>query len=162
MPSPYATTRWALFSPEPTQITLGFFGSMVIAPVANDPSPSKIGVNVSPALTDFHTPPAAVATYHVFLSVGSTATSEMRPDTSAGPMDRNFRLPASVASLLVSDAGDAAGGAAGLEGCCCANACPEERAASARKVGIRMRPIYPSCPLAEVGYDEALVAGFDS
>src|SRR5512134_1411854 len=102
MPSPYATTRWALFSPEPTQMTLGFFGSMVMAPVENDPSLSKIGANVSPALTDFHTPPAAVATYQVFLLVGSTATSAMRPEVSAGPMDRNRRLPAREANLVVS------------------------------------------------------------
>src|SRR5512145_711727 len=76
-----------------------------MAPVENEPSPSKTGVNERPALTDFHTPPAAVATYQIFLLVGSTATSEMRPDVSAGPMDRKRKLPASDASFVVSGAG---------------------------------------------------------
>src|SRR5688572_33166221 len=101
---------------------------MVIAPVEKDPSPSKIGANVSPALTDFHTPPAAVATYQIFLLVGSTATSAMRPEVSAGPMERNRRLPANVASLLVSAAGVVvADGDAGLVGAC-VETCDKTRA----------------------------------
>ena len=107
MPSPNATTRCALFSPVPTQMTLGFFGSIAIAPVEKEPCPSKIGEKETPALVDFHTPPAAVATYQIFLFVGSTATSAIRPDVSAGPIDRSFRpARAAVSALLdVSAAG---------------------------------------------------------
>mgnify|MGYP000120497045 CR=1 FL=1 len=36
-PSPYATERWLLFSPEPTQITLVLFGSIVIQPIEYEP-----------------------------------------------------------------------------------------------------------------------------
>src|SRR5688572_32738127 len=111
---------------------------MVIAPVEKDPSPSKIGANVSPALTDFQTPPAAVATYQIFLLVGSTATSAMRPDVRAGPMERNRRLPNSDANLEVSGLAvvvDVAGLVVG-----CAGACAEARAMHARDKGIRIAP----------------------
>src|SRR5678816_3408057 len=143
MPSPYATTRCALFSPEPTQITLGFFGSIVMAPVENDPSPSKIGVNDRPALTDFHTPPAAVATYQIFLLVGSTATSEMRPDVSAGPIDRNRMLPTSDANFVVSAAGAVVVVGAEERGVDCAKAGIATKAAANAKIWrFRMRRIY--------------------
>src|SRR6185503_4434415 len=88
-PSPYATTRWALFSPLPTQTTLGFFGSMATVPMEKEPSPSKTGVKLMPALVVFQTPPAALATYQIFLSVGWTAMSATRPDVRAGPIERN-------------------------------------------------------------------------
>jgi hypothetical protein len=42
------------------------------------------------------------------LLVGSTATSEMRPDVSAGPMERKRMLPTSDAIFVVSGAEDEA------------------------------------------------------
>src|SRR5215212_4755268 len=89
-PSPYATTRCALFSPVPTHTTFGLLLSIVITPIENDPWPSKIGEKEIPPFVDFHTPPAAAPTYHVRLSDGSIAMSAMRPDVSAGPMERSF------------------------------------------------------------------------
>src|SRR6185503_2466392 len=100
-PSPYATTRFALFSPLPTQTMFGFFGSMVIAPIENDPSPSNTGVKDVPAFVVFHTPPAAAATYQIALSVGWTAMSATRPDVKAGPIERSLSPDA---TLLVSRA----------------------------------------------------------
>ena len=58
-PSPYDTLRWLLFSPVPTQTTLGFFASITTVPMEYEPSPSNTGVNEVPALTVFHTPPDA-------------------------------------------------------------------------------------------------------
>jgi hypothetical protein len=55
------------------------------------PWSSKMGENVVPALVVFHTPPYAVATYHMLLSRGFTARSVMRPDVFAGPIERNLR-----------------------------------------------------------------------
>jgi len=40
-------------------------------------------------LIAFHTPPAADPTYQTVLSVGFTAMSAIRPDVSAGPMERS-------------------------------------------------------------------------
>src|SRR6185503_12410638 len=79
-PSPYDTDRCALFSPVPTQTTLGFFGSMATVPIEYDASLSNTGVQVVPAFVVFHTPPDATATYQMRLSRGWTAMSEMRPD----------------------------------------------------------------------------------
>src|SRR5690242_401512 len=89
-PSPYETDRCALFSPVPTQMTFVFFGSMTTVPIEYEASLSKMGVHVVPAFVVFHTPPDATATYHVRLSRGWTAMSAMRPDVSAGPMDRSL------------------------------------------------------------------------
>src|SRR5882724_1501495 len=58
-PLPYETLRWLLFSPVPTQTVKGFFGSRAIAPIENDPSLSKTGVQVAPLLIVFHTLPEA-------------------------------------------------------------------------------------------------------
>src|SRR5215213_5427781 len=63
---------------------------MVTAPIENEPWPSKIGVKESPPSTDFQTPPAAAPTYQVRLLEGSIATSDTRPDVSAGPMERSL------------------------------------------------------------------------
>src|SRR5215213_10496602 len=58
-PSPYPTLRWLLFSPVPTHTTLGFLGSRTTQPIEYDPSLSKTGVQVTPALVVFQTPPEA-------------------------------------------------------------------------------------------------------
>ena len=54
-------------------------------------------------ITDFQTPPAAVATYQMCLSRGCTATSAIRPDVNAGPIERNARPVASLANRAESD-----------------------------------------------------------
>src|SRR5437763_13047802 len=77
-------------------MTLGFRGSMAIAPVENEPSPSKTGVKDVPALVVFHTPPAAEATYQTALSLGLTAMSATRPEVSAGPIERSLRPDATA------------------------------------------------------------------
>ncbi|MEO8578388.1 MAG: hypothetical protein ABI556_16880, partial [Gemmatimonadales bacterium] len=43
-----------------------------------------------PPFVDFHTPPEDAPTYHVRLSDGSMATSDTRPDVSAGPIERSL------------------------------------------------------------------------
>src|SRR4029079_8796876 len=68
---------------------------MAPPPMENEPWPSKTEDQVVPALVVFHTPPEAAATYQVLGFVGSTATSTMRPPTTAGPMLRSSR-PAKV------------------------------------------------------------------
>src|SRR5690554_2337049 len=72
-------------------MTFGFAGSMFTVPIENDPCPSKIGLNETPPFVDFQTPPADTPTYHVLLSDGWIAMSEMRPEVSAGPIERSFR-----------------------------------------------------------------------
>src|SRR5262245_30204084 len=91
MPSPQPTLRWLLFSPLPTHTVSGRVGASVTTPMLAVPCSSKMGVNDVPAFVVFHTPPYAVATYHVLLSRGCTAKSVMRPDVFAGPIDRNLR-----------------------------------------------------------------------
>src|SRR5688500_4302402 len=90
-------------------MTLRFAGSIASAPIENEPWPSKMGENEIPTFVDFQTPPAETPTYHVRLSAGSITMSEIRPDVSAGPIERSFR-PASkpVVSFVLS------GGAAGF------------------------------------------------
>src|ERR1051326_966955 len=78
---------------------------MVTTPVEKEPSPSKTGEKLSPAFTLFHTPPAAVATYQIRLSVGWTAMSATRPEVSAGPIERNWSPEAMAANGLESAAG---------------------------------------------------------
>src|ERR1044071_5379457 len=92
-------------------------GSIVTQPIENEFSPSNSGVNVVPALVVFHTPPEAVAMYQTRPSRGSTATSTMRPDTSAGPMPRSSR-PEKILSSYLGVGGEeegVEGGAAGRE-----------------------------------------------
>src|SRR5258708_26590644 len=62
------------------------------------PWSSNTGVNDVPAFAVFHTPPYADATYQMLLSLGSTARSTMRPEVTAGPIERNLS-PANVAAL---------------------------------------------------------------
>jgi hypothetical protein len=50
---------------------------------------SNTGVTVIALSVVFHTPPVALAMYMVVGSDSSTATSVMRPDMVAGPMNRN-------------------------------------------------------------------------
>ena len=69
------------------------------APMEKEPSPSKTGAKLSPALTVFQTPPAALPTYQIFLSVGCTAMSAIRPEVRAGPIERNWRPEATVPNL---------------------------------------------------------------
>src|SRR5438874_2546646 len=66
---------------------------MTTVPIEYDASLSNTGVHVVPALMVFHIPPDAAATYQIFLSLGWTARSLMRPDVSAGPIGRR-RSPA--------------------------------------------------------------------
>jgi len=62
MPSPIDTLLRIHASPVPTHTTLGFFGSMVTAPIDCIGCRSKTGLNVVPPFTDFHTPPLAEPT----------------------------------------------------------------------------------------------------
>src|SRR5260221_10604789 len=55
-----------------------------------EPSPSNTGVQETPALVVFQTPPDATAAKYWLRSFGFTAKPTTRPDISAGPMERNF------------------------------------------------------------------------
>src|SRR6266851_1992033 len=78
-------------SPVPTQITFGFLGSMVTAPIDCAGCLSKTGLKVEPPLTDFQTPPLAAPMYTVNRCPSCTASSAaMRPLIVAEPM---FRAP---------------------------------------------------------------------
>ncbi len=55
-----------------------------------------------PLLVVFQTPPAAVPTYQVDLSVGWTAMSAIRPLVRAGPIDRSLRPETTDESLTES------------------------------------------------------------
>ncbi len=61
MPLPSATLPRMLASPEPTQTTLGSDGATAIEPMDETGWSSKIDFHLPPPLTDFHTPPDAVA-----------------------------------------------------------------------------------------------------
>lgn len=54
----------------------------------------------------FHTPPDEAATKYSLGLEGFTAKSEMRPEVTAGPTERNVRAP--KASALIEGAGAAA------------------------------------------------------
>src|SRR5690242_2439441 len=76
-------------SPVPTQITFGFLGSTVMAPMDCTGSLSKTGLKVVPPLVDFHTPPDAAPTYTVSRPSSCTAvTAATRPLIAAEPMLR--------------------------------------------------------------------------
>src|SRR2546425_12863437 len=91
-------------SPVPTQITLGFFGSIVIAPIDWTACLSNTGLKGVPPLTDFHTPPLAAPTYTVSRGPSCTAASAaMRPLIAADPMVRAPR-PEMVAEATFTDA----------------------------------------------------------
>src|SRR3954463_1771477 len=89
-PSPYPTLRWLLFSPVPTQTTWGFLGSITTTPMEYDPSLSKTGAQVVPALVVFQTLPDPAATNHWLRSLGWTAMLTIRPEVTAGPRGRNL------------------------------------------------------------------------
>src|SRR5438552_11654183 len=61
-PSPIIALRGFEFSPVPSQITSEFFGSTTTQQRLNAPPESKIGVNMLPRFSLFHSPPAAAAT----------------------------------------------------------------------------------------------------
>src|SRR5688572_23264711 len=65
-----------------------FFGSTTTQQRLNAGPSSRIGVNVIPRFTVFHSPPKAEATYHTLGSLGSISRSAMRPVTRPGPSDR--------------------------------------------------------------------------
>src|SRR5262245_4493567 len=60
-------------------------------PIEYEPSPSKTGVQVVPALVVFHTPPEAAVTKYSLGSSGRTAMSLIRPEETAGPIERSSR-----------------------------------------------------------------------
>src|SRR2546428_6178642 len=89
MPSPIDALFRVQASPLPTQITLGFFGSIVIAPIDWTACLSNTGLKVVPPLTDFHTPPLAAPTYTVSRGPSCTAArAATRPLIAADPMLR--------------------------------------------------------------------------
>src|SRR4051812_21806050 len=88
-PSPKLTLRWLLFSPVPSQTIFESCGSMVTAPSEYDPYVSNTGVKVLPRFSVFQRPPTAAATYQTLGFLGSTATSDIRPDVRPGPIDLN-------------------------------------------------------------------------
>src|SRR6266853_3816578 len=76
-------------SPLPTQMTFGFLGSMLIAPIDCTGSLSNTALNVVPPLVDFHTPPDAAPAYTVSRPASWTAaTAATRPLIAAEPMLR--------------------------------------------------------------------------
>ena len=76
----------------------------------------------------FHTPPAAVPTYQMDLSVGWTAMSATRPLVSAGPIDRSLRPETTDESLTES------------VGVCAETAVARTRRASERMPKATVRP----------------------
>src|SRR3989454_12718775 len=109
-------------SPVPTQITLGFFGSIVTAPIDWTACLSNTGLKVVPALTDFHTPPLAAPTYTVSRGPSCTAASAaMRPLIAADPMLRAPRPEMVAESTFTAARG----------GAVCAPAAAASRAVSA-------------------------------
>ena len=60
-----------------------------------------MGVQVVPRFTVFQTFDDEVATYHTLRSVGSTATSAIRPDMKAGPTPRSSRAERRLSSTAV-------------------------------------------------------------
>src|SRR5258706_228035 len=87
--SPMETLLRIHDSPVPTQITLGFLGSIVMAPIDCTGSLSNTALNVVPPLVDFHTPPEAAPAYTVSRVPSCTAaTAAMRPLMAAEPMLR--------------------------------------------------------------------------
>ncbi len=62
MPLPIETEFRVHASPVPTQIVLGFVGSIVIAPIDCTGILSNTGLNVVPLSSERHTPPDAAPT----------------------------------------------------------------------------------------------------
>src|ERR1700736_4720032 len=91
MPLPIDALLRVQASPAPAQIVFGACGSMATAPMDWAASLSKMGLNVVPPFTDFHTPPLAAPTYTVSRPSSLTAvTAAIRPLIAADPI---FRAP---------------------------------------------------------------------
>src|SRR3982750_1101803 len=104
MPLPTDTELRVHDSPVPTQIVLGFDGSIAIAPIDCTGCLSNTGLNVVPPSCDFQTPPLAAPTKSVvFPPSFLPATAAMRPLIVAEPM---FRAP-SPESVAESNFGGA-------------------------------------------------------
>src|SRR5438046_1078746 len=65
---------------------------MATSPIVETFSLSNTGSQVVPLLVVFHTPPEAVPTYTIFVSLSTTAKSSTRPHIAAGPISRNARF----------------------------------------------------------------------
>lgn len=61
-----------------------------------------MGFHVVPAFVVFHRLPDPAATYQVLGFIESIATSAMRPDMKAGPMDRNDGIKSAAVSRSLS------------------------------------------------------------
>jgi len=75
-------------SPVPTQTRFGLVWSISIAPIELVGWSSKSGVNEVPWFSVFQTPPDAVPTKKTWGLASTTASSEIRPPMSAGPISR--------------------------------------------------------------------------
>src|SRR6476620_1150983 len=85
MPLPITSaSRIAQASPVPAHTWCGLDCDTASAPMACTGMESNTGRNVLPLSLDFHTPPDALPTYHVFGSPGTPTTAAMRPP-DAGP-----------------------------------------------------------------------------
>src|SRR5919106_2245768 len=93
MPLPIETLLRGFPSPVPTQTTSGLAWLMARAPIEATGWSSKTGVQVSPPLTDFQTPPVAVPVQRMSGFAFTTSMAAMRPLIVAGPIDR-ARSPA--------------------------------------------------------------------
>src|SRR5580700_762771 len=89
MPSPTETLLRTHDSPVPTQITFGFVGSMVTAPIDCTSGLSNTEVKVVPPFTDFQTPPLAAPANTVRRPWSCTASNAAkRPLMTAEPIFR--------------------------------------------------------------------------
>ena len=82
----------------------GSEGAMARSPIEEFSSLSKTGVNVTPPLVVFQTPPEAAPTKNVSGLFSTTAISSMRPPMMAGPISRSFN-PDSAESMVGGGAG---------------------------------------------------------
>src|SRR5215218_3962900 len=90
MPLPTDTLLRGLPSPLPTQTTSGLAWLTAMAPIDATGWSSNTGVQVSPPLTDFQTPPAAAPAYITSGLDSTTSMAGTRPLMVAGPIDRAF------------------------------------------------------------------------
>src|SRR4051794_31063968 len=116
MPSPIDVELRVQPSPVPTQIVVGFVGSIVMAPIDCTRCLSKTGLKVVPPSRDFQTPPdAAPANTTVLPPSLRAATAAMRPDIAAEPMLRMPRPEMTPESIV----GGRAGGGGGIASAVC-------------------------------------------
>src|SRR3954452_19536567 len=108
MPLPIETLLRGFPSPVPTQTTSGLAWLMAMAPIEATGWSSNTGVQVSPPLTDFQTPPAAPPAY-IRSGLDSTTSSAGRgPLMVAGPIER-APIPASRSGSAAAAEGTGAG-----------------------------------------------------